>query len=225
VFADPVFSAEDIRITPAHREPVTRPTLTAPGAALFRLPSTRSEAAAIAAAAPRGLVQTWLDFDASREAVLSPELRAFRTIHFATHAVFDGRRPDRSGIALSLVDQQGRKREGFLRLGDVYDMQIGAELVVLSACDTALGDELNGEGLMSLTRAFLHAGAARVVASLWAVDDKATRHLMQAFYTARLRGGLSAVAALREAQRVVQAVPRWRHPYYWAGFVVEGDWQ
>ena len=110
-------------------------------------------------------------------------------------------------------------------LPDVYEMSLNADLVVLSACQTALGTPLRGEGLIGLTRGFMYAGASRVVASLWRVDDEATAALMAAFYRGMLRGGLSVSAAVRAAQLEVRKTRRWSAPYYWAGFVLQGDWK
>ena len=100
-----------------------------------------------------------------------------------------------------------------------------ADLVVLSACRTALGKEIKGEGLVGLTRAFMYAGAPRVVASLWQVNDHATAELMTHFYQGILQQKLSPAAALRAAQRALSRDPRWREPYLWAGFVLQGDWR
>jgi CHAT domain-containing protein len=130
-----------------------------------------------------------------------------------------------SGVVLSLVDEDGRAQDGFLRLHDIYNMKLGADLVVLSACKTGLGKDIKGEGLVGLTRGFLYAGAPRVVASLWKVDDRATAELMKLFYQRMLRDGLRPAAALRSAQIDMQKHPRWAAPYYWAGFTLQGEWK
>ncbi len=226
VLADPIFAADDPRLAgtsvasrqaSVHRD----------GQQVFeRLPSSREEAKAIAGLAPAGGVWTALDLKANRDAVLSGELRAYRVVHFATHAIADTRNPERSGLVLSLVDAAGRPREGFLGLPDIYELDLGADLVVLSGCQTALGKEVRGEGLMGLTRGFLYAGVPRVVASLWRVQDRTTADLMSRFYERLWRGGLSPAAALREAQRSLRrSNPRYRDPYAWAGFVLQGDWR
>ena len=157
--------------------------------------------------------------------MLSPELHAYRVVHFATHAVADARNPELSGLVLSLVDAAGRPREGFFGLSDIYELDLGADLVVLSGCRTALGKEVRGEGVMGLTRGFLYAGVPRVVASLWRVQDRATAELMSRFYRALWQEGHSPAAALREAQRSLRREPRYRDPYSWAGFVLQGDWR
>jgi CHAT domain-containing protein len=157
--------------------------------------------------------------------VLSAEIRAYRVIHFATHGVADARNPELSGLVLALVDDRGRPRQGFLGLADVYELELASDLAVLSGCRTALGRELRGEGLMGLTRAFLHAGVPRVVASLWRVQDRATAELMERFYQALWHRGASPAAALREAQRSLRSEPRYRDPYSWSGFVLHGDWR
>jgi CHAT domain-containing protein len=134
-------------------------------------------------------------------------------------------RPELSGLALSLVDSAGRSRDGFLRLNTIYNLRLSADLVVLSACQSALGKEIAGEGLVGLTRGFMYAGARRVIASLWQVSDSATAELMKKFYAGLLQRHLSAAAALRSAQLEMSRDPRWTSPYFWAGFVLQGDWK
>jgi len=196
----------------------------APLAALERLPATRREAQMIATLAP-GKVWSALDLAANREAVLSGGLRDYRVVHFATHAVADTRNPELSGLVLSLVDAAGKPREGFLGVSDIYELDLDADLVVLSGCQTALGKEVRGEGIMGLTRGFLYAGVPRVVASLWKVQDKTTAELMERFYRALWRNHLAPAAALRDAQLSLRRDPRYRDPYSWAGFVLQGDWR
>jgi CHAT domain-containing protein len=133
--------------------------------------------------------------------------------------------PELSGLVFSLVDPQGRPQEGFLRLHEIYGLRLETELVTLSACRTAFGRELRGEGLAGLSQGFLAAGASRVLASLWDVDDRATAELMTRFYTALLVEQRPAADALRQAQAALRRDPRWRSPYYWAGFVLQGDWR
>ena len=128
-------------------------------------------------------------------------------------------------MVLSLVDDQGKPKDGYLRLHDVYNMKLGADLVVLSGCQTALGKELGGEGLLGLTRGFMYAGASRVVASLWQVDDESTAELMKRFYRAMLKDGRPASEALRAAQLEMSRDRRWSAPFYWAGFVLQGEWK
>jgi CHAT domain-containing protein len=177
------------------------------------------------AIAPAGAGMEAIDFKASRMTALSPELSQYRIVHFATHGVLDDKYPDLSGIVLSLVDEQGQRQDGFLRLHDIYNLNLPCDLVVLSACQTGLGKEVKGEGLIGLTRGFMYAGAARVVASLWKVDDRATSELMKRFYRRMLREGMSPAAALRTAQIEMQGQKQWRSPYYWAGFVLQGEWK
>lgn len=189
-----------------------------------RLPFSRREAEAIAAITPRAMRRESLDFEANRATATSADLSDYRIIHFATHAFLNSRHPELSGIVLSLVDEAGRPQDGFLRLHDVYNLKLGADLVVLSACRTALGKEIKGEGLVGLTRGFMYAGAPRIVASLWAVDDATTAELMKRFYREMLLKKQRPAAALRTAQ-----VSLWREqslpPYYWAAFVLQGEWK
>jgi CHAT domain-containing protein/tetratricopeptide (TPR) repeat protein len=209
IFADPLFA---------------RPGKTSAGS-LEPLPATRREAHFVAGLAPPGEVKLDLGPDASREAVLTANLRDYRIIHFATHALADLQNPELSGLVLSQVDAAGHPREGFLGLSDIYELDLDADLVVLSGCRTALGKEVRGEGLMGLTRGFQYAGVPRVVATLWPVLDRVTAELMTRFYRAMWSGHLPPAAALRAAQRSLRGEPLYRDPYFWAGFVLQGDWR
>ncbi|HJQ39994.1 MAG TPA: CHAT domain-containing tetratricopeptide repeat protein [Thermoanaerobaculia bacterium] len=188
-----------------------------------RLPLAREEATSIARIAHRADVR--LGYEATRAAAMSGELRDFRYIHFATHGVIDDRNPELSGIVLSLVDERGNPQDGFLRLHDIYNLDLQADLVVLSACRTALGKEVAHEGLVGLTRGFLYAGAERVLASLWKIDDRATAELMRRFYERMLVDRMTPAAALRAVQLEMARSPRWSEPYHWAAFVLQGEWR
>jgi CHAT domain-containing protein/tetratricopeptide (TPR) repeat protein len=237
VLADPVFQREDPRVAragvtgaPAGGEGDAGGGNRGRGAAgagadFSRLRFSRREAEAIAALAPPGAVVAELDFAANRGLALSGRLRDYRYVHFATHGSLDTARPELSGLVLSRVDPAGRPVEGFLRLRDIYALDLAADLVVLSGCQTALGKEIRGEGLLGLTRGFLYAGAPRVVASLWWIDDRATAELMASFYRAMWIGGLRPAAALRQARLALAAERRFRDPFYWGAFVLEGDWR
>jgi CHAT domain-containing protein/Tfp pilus assembly protein PilF len=191
-----------------------------------RLISTRREAAAISALVPERERLQALDFQASRTTALRPELGEYRIIHFATHGLLNNIHPELSGIVLSLVDKEGHQQDGFLRLQDIYNLKLSAELVVLSACQTGLGKEIKGEGLIGLARGFMYAGAPRVVASLWKVDDRATSELMKRFYQGMLGPeALRPAEALRQAQLTIWKQKQWRKPYYWAAFVLQGEWK
>ncbi|MEO1368522.1 MAG: CHAT domain-containing protein, partial [Acidobacteriota bacterium] len=169
-------------------------------------------------------VEAHLGAQARRDAVLGDRLRDHRYLHFAAHATFDGERPELSSLVLSLADADGRPLDGHLRLGDISAMSLGAELVVLSGCDTGLGRDLRGEGLLGLARAFFYAGAGRVASSLWRVEDGATAELMTRFYRHLLGDGLPPSAALRRAQLDLRQGRRYRHPFFWSAFVIQGDW-
>jgi CHAT domain-containing protein len=166
-----------------------------------------------------------LDFDASRTTATSAELSQYRMVHFATHGLLNTEHPELSGIVLSLIDKQGQPQDGFLRAHEIYNLTLPAELVVLSGCKTGLGKEIRGEGLVGLTRGFMYAGAARVAVSLWDVNDAATAELMKRFYRAMLVEGLRPAAALRAAQVSLWKQKKWRTPYYWAAFQLQGEWK
>lgn len=190
---------------------------------LPRLEGTREEARSIAALDP-GQSRLALDFDANRATVTSSELKRYRYVHFATHGLVDTKYPELSGLALSMVNERGEPINGFLRLQDIFNLDLPVELVVLSACETGLGKEMRGEGLIGLTRGFMYAGSPRVVVSLWKVDDTATSDLMRRFYEGMIVQKLSPSAALRAAQLKMWRDSNWRGPYYWAAFVLQGEW-
>lgn len=164
-------------------------------------------------------------YDANRDLAMSGKLSEFRILHFATHALNHPAHPDLSSIVLSQLDPAGKRRDGDLRLLDIRDLHLSSDLVVLSACRTALGTEIEGEGLVGLSEGFLHAGAARVVVSLWDVNEESTPDLMEHFYHALLVEHRTPSEALREAQRWMATQSVWRSPYYWAGFEIHGEWR
>jgi CHAT domain-containing protein len=231
VFANPVFDADDPRVTnPTSPNSSTNSTsvgevfrdLGVADGKVPALPASRDEAEAIMSFAPWGTGLKALGFEANRATVIRPELAQYRIVHFATHGFVDHERPELSGLVLSLVDRNGRPLDGFLRLHDIYNLKLSADLVVLSACNTGLGKEVKGEGLIGLTRGFMYAGAGGVAASLWKVDDDATAQLMTRFYEGMFKRGLTPSAALREAQLSMWQQPRWRAPYFWAAFTIQG---
>ncbi|MBE9226824.1 tetratricopeptide repeat protein [Phormidium sp. LEGE 05292] len=240
VIADPVFSPKDSRITGNSPAP-TNNTLSElslnraarnlglgedGGGRIFdRLKFTRTEADKILAFAPQAQRLQAFDFDASRQTATNPDLAQYQIIHFATHGLLDPVNPELSGIVLSLYDKNGKSEDGFLRLQDIFNLNLPAELVVLSACETGLGENVKGEGLVGLTRGFMYAGARRVVVSLWSVNDAATSELMAKFYQKILQGRENPVQALREAQLEMWNSQDRRSPYYWAAFTVQGDWR
>jgi CHAT domain-containing protein len=186
---------------------------------------SRTEAEEITRLAGARATLKALDFEASRDTAMRPDLGEYRIVHFATHALINNEHPDLSGVVFSLIDRSGRPQNGFLRLLDIYNLRLGAELVVLSACRTALGEEVKGEGLIGLTRAFLYAGAPRVVATLWDIDDRATARTMKLFYEGMLSRAERPAKALREAQIAMWNTKGWETPYYWAAFTLEGEWR
>jgi CHAT domain-containing protein len=195
------------------------------GERIPRLPFSQREAEAIMSLIPQNDGMLALGFQANLATAMSPELSQYRIIHFATHGLLNSQHPELSGLVLSLFDENGKSRNGFLQLHEIYNLNLPADLVVLSACQTALGKEVRGEGIIGLTRGFMYAGAARVIASLWKVDDAATAELMQEFYKMMLNEGLRPAAALRAAQVRMWRQRRWSAPYYWAAFTLQGEWR
>jgi CHAT domain-containing protein len=243
VLADPVFSKDDPRVallysasgsassSAANSDNLERAELSERSAkesglpGFDRLRASRREAETIVELAGKNNAVEELDFDSSRETATSEALGQYRIVHIATHGLLNSRNPELSGLVFSLVDRQGNPENGFLEAQDIYNLKLGADLVVLSACQTALGKEIRGEGLVGLTRAFMYAGVPRVVASLWKVPDQATTELMQKFYRGILQQGLQPAAALRAAQFSMWKEPRRSAPYYWAGFTLQGEWK
>ncbi|NEO87825.1 MAG: CHAT domain-containing protein [Spirulina sp. SIO3F2] len=230
ILADPVFGLDDDRVTTKTGSKLEIPTALARAAAeanvvLSRLPFTREEAETIAALFDPKETITALGTQANRNFVTNPDLNQYQIVHFATHGLLNSATPELSGLALSLVDRQGEPQNGFLRFHEIFNLDLNAELVVLSACQTGIGPVVRGEGAISLTRGFMYAGAERVLVSLWNVDDEGTARLMETVYQEMLDKGLTPAAALRAAQQKLASSEQWRSPYYWAAFTLQGEWQ
>ena len=241
VLADPVFDLHDARFHGAPeptgaQAPVTgarglpdemlNAVLRDAGAGLPRLPHTRDEANDVIALTTPERSVALLDFRASKTAAMDPELANYRVVHFATHGFPDTIHPGLSGLALSFYDENGRPVDGFLRLNDIFNLRLPVQLVVLSACQTGQGKAVRGEGLVGLTRGFMYAGAASLAVSLWNVNDVSTAQLMKRFYKGLLGSDhLRPAAALRAAQLSLMQESDWKHPYFWAPFIVEGEWR
>jgi CHAT domain-containing protein len=242
VFANPVFESDDPRVKstgPSETKLAQGQSEQSPqsqvqeafrdigfgdGSRIPPLPASRDEANAIMAVTPWRTGFKAEGFEASRATIMRPAMNQYRIVHFATHGFVDYQHPDLSGLVLSLVDENGRAQDGFLRMHDIYNLKLPVDLVVLSACNTGLGKEVKGEGLIALTRGFMYAGAGGVVASLWKVDDDATAALMTHFYEGMFKRQLTPAAALREAQLRMSREKRWQSPYYWAAFVLQGQY-
>ena len=234
VLADPVFDRNDPRVRHAGRvtadeppeaENLERSAKDAGVVHFDRLLASRREADTIVALAGKTSSLKAVDFEASRQLATSNDLGQYRFIHVATHGLLNSRTPELSGLVFSLVDRDGKPQNGFVEAQEIYNLKLGADLVVLSACETALGKEIRGEGLVGLTRGFMYAGVPRVVASLWKVPDQATTELMQKFYQGILQQGLQPAGALRAAQYAMWKETRRSAPYYWAGFTLQGEWK
>lgn len=194
---------------------------------IARLLGSGAEAEAIRRILDSSDVLVQRGFDATRDSVLQGSLEPYRIIHFATHGIIDAQNPEMSGLILSLRNERGRPQEGYLRLGDIYRLKLSADLVVLSACDSALGKDLVSEGTIGLPRGFLYAGGRSVIASLWKVDDDAAAAFMRDLY-ARLHKHESPSSALRGAQLEMSQGKygkEWGKPFYWATFVLQGDYK
>lgn len=239
VIADPVFSRNDDRVKIPRMAPVVADAASGQspdegaqrglvsisrGSGPARLTYSSLEADAISATAPRGTTMIAKGFDASRETAMSQQVGQYQIVHFATHGYLDSEHPELSGIVLSMVDPNGVRQNGLMPLHDIYSLDLSAELTVLSACQTALGKDISGEGLVGLSHSFLSAGSKSVVATLWKVDDRATANLMTGFYDSMLQKGMPTGAALRSAKLKMMKEKQWRAPYYWAGFVLQGEY-
>lgn len=248
IIADPVFNSNDAR---AQKKPASAPTSDAEarglgiqsaltdvsgstppapaaqmeGLPLARLNGTRTEADQISklAKASGGQADVWLDLDANEDNLGARDVTKYRVIHVATHGLLDAERPQFTGVVLSLVGN--KTNDGFVRTDEVFNLRLGSPLVMLSACETGLGREKRGEGVMGLTRAFMYAGAPTVGVSLWSVADKSTADLMTDFYKRLLSSeGTTSSSALRGAQLAMISGKRYSAPFYWAPFVLVGDW-
>jgi len=233
IIADPVFSNNDDRVQSDARfstialaasEQTSQKTVAATRDGLGRLTHASEEAEAISATAPWGTTMVAKGFDASRQTAMSLNVSQYQIIHFATHGFIDSDHPELSGIVLTMVDHHGNKLDGMMPLHDIHSLNLSAELTVLSACQTALGKDVKGEGLVGLTHSFMSAGSKSVIASLWKVDDRATTVLMGHLYESMLQQGMSPAAALRTAKLKMVQDQRWSAPYYWAGFVLQGEY-
>ncbi len=247
VIADPVFEAEDERVKSSSAKPEmkdekqTAASLSDPSRILLkksakdsggdefripRLPDSRREAETILSLASSASSKSAFDFAANRAAATSDELSQYRIVHIATHGFLNSLNPELSGLVFSLIDEKGAPQNGFLLAPEAYNLKLpSADLVVLSACQTGLGKEVRGEGVVGLTRGFMYAGAPRVVVSLWNVSDRATADLMNHFYQGLLSKRWRPAAALRVAQIELWKQKQWHAPYYWAAFGLQGEWR
>jgi CHAT domain-containing protein len=162
--------------------------------------------------------------NASEDNVKSRDLAGYRYVHVATHGLLDADRPQFTGVVLSLVGN--KTNDGFLRTDEIFNLKLGSPLVMLSACETGLGKEKRGEGVIGLTRAFIYAGAPTVGVSLWSVADKSTADLMTDFYKRLLAAdSRPPSSALKEAQLAMINGKQYSAPFYWAPFVLVGEWK
>ena len=244
--ADPVFSANDPRLetgpSPNRAEvtrglgldsavkdvngPVTQTSQASGPLNLPRLAGTRIEAEQIGRLAKASGAQgdMWLDLSANEGDLKTRDVQSYRVVHVATHGVLDAMRPQFSGLVLSLVGNKSDD-DGFLRTGEVFNLRLGAPLVMLSACETGLGKVNRGEGVVGLSQAFMYAGATTVGVTLWSVADKPTAELMTDFYQRLLGPNPFPSDAIREAQLAMISGKKYSAPFYWAPFVLVGEWK
>lgn len=232
IFSDPVFSTDDDRLSGKAQNDNSNQNEKAESFrfveslnSLERLISSKIEADSIVNILGKSDVESFSGFSANREQLINANVSDYRILHFATHGIIDENRPELSGIVLSRFDENGRKRDEFFRLHDIYGMNLNSDLVVLSACSTGVGKEVKGEGLMSLNNAFLSVGAKTVLSSLWKVEDGATLELMKNFYEAMAHEHLTPSKALQKAQIKMIRGERYKSPFYWAAFTVQGDFK
>jgi CHAT domain-containing protein len=229
ILADPVFSIDDDRmpatVRSASYQPASGVNLTTRDSVYMgRLAATQREGEEIKSLTPGKDAKLVTGFEANRTFVSKAELSQYRIIHLATHGIIEEEHPELSGVVLSLFDRDGKPQDGFLRLHEIYNLPLHADLVVLSACQTGLGKDFRGEGLVGLTRGFMYAGSKSVIATLWKVDEEATTELMKHFYEGLFRQGLTPAAALRQAKIAIWKEPRWRSPFFWAAFELHGEY-
>jgi CHAT domain-containing protein len=232
VVADPVFDNTDPRVPRVAKNVSLDRISPSPSAKVSdgsrngfpRLYFSGEEARAIASEFGPNEAKLYEGFNARRDVLLTPETRRYRIHHLATHLVLDSQRPELSRIVFSLVNASGRPIDGYFRLYEIYNLDLPSELVVLSACESGLGAAVNGEGLIGFTRGMMLAGARAVLVSLWPINDEATAELMKRFYRELISDRLPPAAALQRAQLAMMGEPRWRKPYFWAGFSLHGDW-
>lgn len=231
---DPVYSFEDIRIkgkqskTSENGNEIAINGLNSVDIKredmLSRLPYTRVEVDRIIKLATNLNAKLFTDFNANLENLVS-KAQYYKYTHIATHGILNTVEPELSTLILSLYDENGKKQEGFLTLNKIFGLNLNAELVTLSACQTGMGKRIRGEGDIGLTKAFLSVGAKRVLSSLWSVSDEGSAELMIRFYKNLFQVSASPSHALREAQTSMIKEKKWQHPFFWAAFQLQGDWK
>jgi CHAT domain-containing protein len=218
MFSDPVFDSTDDRLT----KPSALATIKEIDGIYTRLPGTQKEAEAIGKLVPQDQGSFKHGFAANYGAATSESLSQYRFLHFATHGILNSQYPERSGMVMSLLNEQGDLQRSLLSTANTFNLNLSADLVVLSGCNTSLGKQVKGEGLVGLTSGLMYAGSKQVVSSLWPVNDRVTADLMAAFYTGMLQEKLSPAVALRRAQLKILQAPATASPYYWAAFGIQG---
>jgi len=208
----------------AFGDPVYEDTLNTLIVKYPRLGFSGREVEAIASFFDPGSSDIYLRDKATEESFKQKDnLQEFNYLHFATHGIIDEDKPDLSSLVLTSRKDSGE--DGYLQAQEIFSLKLNPDLVVLSACQTGLGKLIRGEGMVGLTRAFMYAGTPSVVVSLWSVSDISTADLMEEFYKNLIKNKLSKTDALRKAQLSLISDPKYSHPFYWAPFILIGDWR
>lgn len=216
VIADPVFGVDDPRVT-AVKQSSSQP------ASLARLPFT-GDVTALSSLVPSAHIRVLRGFDATPPVLRKLNLQEFALLHFSTHAFIDDRIPELSHVALSLVDRTGRHIDGYLHPYQFAEFRLNRSIVVLSSCETALGKEVLGEGLVGFANGLFSAGASQLVLALTKIDAESSAGFFAEAYKSLFKDRTTGMErAATQARRALANSTRWSDPYYWASFTVMGS--
>jgi CHAT domain-containing protein len=212
---------------------LTRGLMMGSGEVVPALPGSENEVKSIFNEFDKQNLKTTVELkgNASEKQIKSGELINYKYIHFATHGFVNSEKPELSGLLLAQVpDSTNEQNDGILYSGEIFNLKLNADLVVLSACETGLGQIKKGEGIIGLTRALLYAGAKNLVVSLWPVSDQSTSDLMIDFYknllsnkSARLSNSTRFAPLLQQAKLKMINDAKFAHPYFWSPFILIGQ--
>ncbi len=229
VVSDPVFSLDDERMQSANivakNNNQEESILEISARALNlrsgeqRLPFTKVESDTIKTIYPEASVLT--GFDANMINLTGYAGKHLRIIHMATHGIINTQAPELSSLRLSSFTKTGERIKGFLTLSDIYDLDLSADIIILSACESGLGKDIKGEGVMSFSRAFLATGSSNVISTLWKIDDQFASIFMKDFYKNLKDNPTDVVGALKRTQNKFINDPTWGNPFYWGAFTIQ----